>query len=693
MKPKLSRRDKAIFIVPFILVFLMLFMLVTAAFAGTKSSVTLGDRSYELFIPDNPISPMPLVLAVHPGINYSSAWENAATGDLIPGLGGSLDNEAEQHGFAVAYPDGTGYLSIAHYWNARTGKCCGTAHEQKIDDLDFLRRVIADLSLNQDIDENNVYLSGYSNGAMMSHSYACNYPSQVKGMVLAAGVLMLDQDECTGYPAIPVTYMYGDLDTNVPPAGGVGSVGDAIYPVLSDTLAFISASGATQTIYELTGSDHDWPNIVSYLSSQESLVFASVIGDMVFDGMDTLSLDFENQSYSVNDGSVAFASVITFTRASSGTYVDSAGLIQTALTDVPRFTHDPVTLESLGLLVEEAGTNLFTYSEQINSGWAVNSGAVITVNDTTAPNGESTSDLVSMAASATSGVFKFNVTTSATTTYTFSAYIKNSSGGTKIKIGSDDSTAFGSGTAGLATFDTSTNTFSSVGAQIISQGYEQVGAYVRVWLVMTTTAGDATTGFIAYNGDGSAVAAFHLWGMQFEAGAFPMSYIATTASAATRAADVASVTGTNFTDWFNAATGTLFVNFRQPIETTSTDKVIGFGDGTTNNRLEIFTDSTGDDIAYTVISGGVAQAGTTTAEDAIGVDKKAAVSYATNNIVLAIAGTVQDTDTVATVPASPNLLSIGKNTNSNTNQLNGTIKSILFYPFTISDSELQRITE
>jgi hypothetical protein len=48
---------------------------------------------------------------------------------------------------------------------------------------------------------------------------------------------------------------------------------------------------------------------------------------------------------------VSGTNLITFSRASSGTYVGSDGLIKTAVTDAPRFDHDPVTGESLGLLV------------------------------------------------------------------------------------------------------------------------------------------------------------------------------------------------------------------------------------------------------------------------------------------------------------------------------------------------------
>ena len=58
---------------------------------------------------------------------------------------------------------------------------------------------------------------------------------------------------------------------------------------------------------------------------------------------------------------------ITFTRASTATYVGRDGLIKTAGEDEARFDHDPDTLESLGLLLEESRTNLITYSQDFTN--------------------------------------------------------------------------------------------------------------------------------------------------------------------------------------------------------------------------------------------------------------------------------------------------------------------------------------
>ena len=87
-------------------------------------------------------------------------------------------------------------------------------------------------------------------------------------------------------------------------------------------------------------------------------------------------------------------SLVTFTRASTGTYVGSDGLIKTAAVNEARFDHNPSTGESLGLLVEEARTNLLTYSEQFDNAAWVKSNSTVTANAGAAPNGTATADLL-----------------------------------------------------------------------------------------------------------------------------------------------------------------------------------------------------------------------------------------------------------------------------------------------------------
>ena len=83
---------------------------------------------------------------------------------------------------------------------------------------------------------------------------------------------------------------------------------------------------------------------------------------------------------------VTGASLVTFTRASSGTFVDSAGVIQTASTNVPRFDHNPTTGESLGLLAEEQRANLLLRSEEFDNASWTKTRSSISADSTIAPN-------------------------------------------------------------------------------------------------------------------------------------------------------------------------------------------------------------------------------------------------------------------------------------------------------------------
>lgn len=110
------------------------------------------------------------------------------------------------------------------------------------------------------------------------------------------------------------------------------------------------------------------------------LAFAGTSGDLLGASTlidDTLDLIFSSESYLIAPqyavlGSAGmeektFSQVVTFTRSSSATYFDSAGALQTATTDVPRFDYDPATLVARGLLIEEQRTNLLLNSASLST--------------------------------------------------------------------------------------------------------------------------------------------------------------------------------------------------------------------------------------------------------------------------------------------------------------------------------------
>ena len=240
---------------------------------------------------------------------------------------------------------------------------------------------------------------------------------------------------------------------------------------------------------------------------------------------------------------------VTFTRASTGTFVGSDGLIKTATTNEARFDHNPITGESLGLLVEEARTNLITTSEAL----ANITGASITNNTTTAPDGLVTADtLTEDTSTGAHSVNTASITWVGNTTYTFSIFLKaNTRNQVNLAFGSS---SFWVNSQRNATFDLSTGTvIATGGSPVVSSIEAYPNGWYRCRVTATTIAapGSSTvqiqlyvSGSTSYTGNGTSGMFF--WGAQLEANAFPTSYIPTTTATATRAADVASVTGANF---------------------------------------------------------------------------------------------------------------------------------------------------
>ena len=82
---------------------------------------------------------------------------------------------ADAEGFIVVWPSGVGSS-----WNA--GRCCGDAYDQNVDDVGFIREVIATLKEQACVDSKRVYATGCSNGGGMSYRLACEAADVIAGV-------------------------------------------------------------------------------------------------------------------------------------------------------------------------------------------------------------------------------------------------------------------------------------------------------------------------------------------------------------------------------------------------------------------------------------------------------------------------------------------------------------------------------
>lgn len=134
-----------------------------AGFGNGNSVHTLdvdgAGRSYRLYKPVGLPSSAPLVVMLHGGFGSAKQAERSYGWDEL----------ADSEKFLVAYPDG-----YHRAWNANGGGCCGRPAREGVDDIGFVRAVVADIANNVSIDPARVYVTGMSNGAIMSYTLACN---------------------------------------------------------------------------------------------------------------------------------------------------------------------------------------------------------------------------------------------------------------------------------------------------------------------------------------------------------------------------------------------------------------------------------------------------------------------------------------------------------------------------------------
>lgn len=189
------------------------------------------------------------------------------------------------------------------------------------------------------------------------------------------------------------------------------------------------------------------------------------------------------------------------------------------------------------------------------------------------------------------------------------------------------------------------------------------GAYpARTTLTFTPTAGTLTctvTGTVQY--------------AQIEAGAFATSYIPTVAATVTRAADIATMTGTNFSSWYNQSEGTIVAS----VDTVAPSgaNILSFQDGagasTNRHQMNVYTTCTA------TVVGGVVQAnlGTNTSASV-----NMAYAYKTNDFAASVSGGTAEVDTSGTVPSTLAYATLGKWDFGTAASLNGHIRSISYYP-------------
>lgn len=228
---------------------------------------------------------LPVVMALHGLGQDRNAMLNAA----------DWRGAVERDRFIAVFPQG-----FANSWNM--GSCCPPASLLAIDDQAFLDQVVGELTARPDVDPQRLYLSGFSNGAMMAYSAVCARP----GVYAALGTISGSNiSGCTPSEPISLLHQHGDPDPVVPFDGQPSLtqlLSSADFPPVPATIAAWAAADRCATPPEVTtessgverstwspcqdgtevelvrlpGLGHAWPNMGEYRGLDSMLAFFGI---------------------------------------------------------------------------------------------------------------------------------------------------------------------------------------------------------------------------------------------------------------------------------------------------------------------------------------------------------------------------------------------------------------------------------
>jgi len=165
------------------------------------------ERSYWVYAPDGMEAgtPVPVVMALHGG---------GGTGKGMCTMSGGLMSVADDRSFLLVCPDG-----VERHWNDGRGIDDWRAHAEQIDDVGFLTALVEQLSQQWSIDRRAVFVTGISNGGLMSYRMACERADLIRA-IAAVTASLPEALECEPSRPVSVLILNGTEDPLVPYQGG-----------------------------------------------------------------------------------------------------------------------------------------------------------------------------------------------------------------------------------------------------------------------------------------------------------------------------------------------------------------------------------------------------------------------------------------------------------------------------------------
>lgn len=250
-------------------------------------------RTYLLHVPDSydGSQAVSLVVALHGGVGSAKNIESQSL----------LSELSDREGFIACYPTGE-----RRTWNA--GWCCGKAEKNDHDDVGFISALIDKLLGEYAIDPGRVYVTGMSNGAMMSYRLACEIPEKIAAIAPVAGSMTMEV--CNPGEPVPVIHFHSFLDSNIPYDGGIGDgISEHYNPPLDSVLdAWATHNGCVvKDTLLYSGSDYDQRLWTSCTDSSEIHLYLTQDGGHSWPGGTRPRLTADDPSAYIDAGELMWA--------------------------------------------------------------------------------------------------------------------------------------------------------------------------------------------------------------------------------------------------------------------------------------------------------------------------------------------------------------------------------------------------
>ncbi len=163
-------------------------------------------RKYLLYVPENydPNTLTPLVITIHGFAQWPANQMRVSKWNEL----------ADQYGFIVVYPSGTGFP--LRWRVSEDPKNPGGPGKE----IAFFSDLIDKLQDKYNIDPSRIYANGLSNGGGMTLLMACNLSDRITAIGSVAGAYLFDFENCRPNRTVPAIFFHGKADTIVPYEGG-----------------------------------------------------------------------------------------------------------------------------------------------------------------------------------------------------------------------------------------------------------------------------------------------------------------------------------------------------------------------------------------------------------------------------------------------------------------------------------------